>query len=79
MINTLIELKEEKRKVIDNIHYLNETSVLNGYVQLRRKKKFWHLCDKTNDLAALIDCTRTQGQMIVNVHSFMSLILFNKS
>jgi hypothetical protein len=68
-MNTFIELKEE-RKMIDNIHYFQSTSVLNRYVQLRRRKKkeFCHLCDKTNDLAALSDCTRTQGQMIANAY-----------
>ncbi len=65
-------------EVIDSIHYFKQTSILNRCVQLRNEN-YWHLCDKTSDLAANIDCTRTQGQMIVNAHLFMSLILSNKS
>jgi hypothetical protein len=72
LINTWIELKVKEKKwwgeVIDSIHYFKQTSILNRCVQLRNEN-YWHLCDKTSDLAANIDdCTRTQGQMIVNAH-----------
>jgi len=80
LINTWIELKVKEMwgEVIDSIHYFKQTSILNRCVQLRNAN-YWHLCDRTSDLAANIDCTRTQGQMIVNAHLFMSLILSNKS